>query len=446
MPKKIDDIIAPTGRKSIRSIPIPEARRINIVDSTPKGRGKQTETNFDEPIMQRPRSSFGRTSSGGKYSKKFLWIGASLGVIILAFAVFSLFSGATVTYTPATSALVFNKDTYTAYKTGDKVLLFSVIKLSGDKGVKTPASGEENVSIKAEGTIVVYNNTSKADQKLIKNTRFETPEGKVYRIPNEIVVPGQKTVDGALVPGSVEARVVADVAGAEYNIDLSDFTIPGFKGDPRFTTIYARSKTPMTGGFVGTRKKVSEDDLAAANTSLQTSLKNELISQAEAQTPPDFIIFPNLVYITYSNLPQTNATDKGVTVNLHGDLYGVMFKRIDLANFLASKKLPGLSSPVEIPDLNTLDLSFIAQGAKDLLKADQLSFQVAGPATAVYLTDENALKKDLASKNKKELDSILKKSYPTILEASAVVRPFWKSVFPTDTTSIKIIENQPNKK
>ncbi len=255
-------------------------------------------------------------------------------------------------------------------------------------------------------------------------------------------MPGQKTVNGAVAPGSVEALVVADLAGAEYNIDLSDFTIPGFKGDPRFETIYARSKTPMTGGFVGLRKKVSEADLVSANTTLQTTLKTELMAGARAQVPPDFIIFPNLVYVTFSNLPQTNPTDSGVTVNQHADLYGVMFKKIDLANFLALKKLAPLSMPVEVPDLESLDFGFVGQSGRDLLKTDQLSFQVIGSATAVYLTDENALKAELVGKRKSELDSILKTDYLGIVEASAVVRPFWKGVFPSDSDKIKIIENR----
>jgi hypothetical protein len=147
MPKNIDDIVVPNNRKSIRSIPIPE-RKSN-----------------SEPTVLKPRA-FSSTRSP-RYSKKFLWIGAVLAVIILAFAIFSLFAGATVTYTPKTAALSFNKDTYTAYKSGDQVLLFSVIKLSEDKGVKTPASGAENVSLKAGGTIVVYNNTGKTNQKLM---------------------------------------------------------------------------------------------------------------------------------------------------------------------------------------------------------------------------------------------------------------------------------------
>ena len=169
------------------------------------------------------------------------------------------------------------------------------------------------------------------------------------------------------------------------------------------------------------------------------------MNQAKAQVPPDFIIYPNLVYISYSNLPQTNPTDNGVTVNLHADLYGVMFKKVDLISFLASKKLTDTEqNPVNIPDLENLDLTFVGQTAKDLLKADQLNFQVNGGATAVYLTDESSLRNDLTDKNKSDLDPILKKSYPSILNANAVVRPFWKSSFPADSTKIKIIKNSIN--
>lgn len=439
MPKNIDDIVVPSNKKSIRSIPIPENRRqSNASESAFRARSAAPNpedgvSRFKPPFRQQKKSRF---------SKRFVWSGAVVAVIILAVAIFSMFSGATVSYTPKSASLSFSQDTYTAYKSGDKVLLFSVIKLSEDKGVSAPASGEENASVKASGTIIVYNNNSKSSQKLVQNTRFETTDGKVYRIPNAITVPGQTTVNGALVPGSIETTAIADQPGADYNIDLSDFTIPGFKGDPRFTTMYARSKTPMSGGFVGTRKKVSDADLATATKTLEGTLKTDLMNQANAQVPPDFIIYPNLVNIVYSSLPQTTASN-GATVNEHADLYGVMFKKADLANFLASKKLTDTSlEPVEMPDLSNLDLSFVGQSGNDLLKADQINFQVAGTATAVSLTDEESLKKDLAGQNKSDLSSILKSSYPGVLSASAVIRPFWKSVFPTDSAKIKIVENK----
>jgi hypothetical protein len=444
MPKNIEDII-PGDRRSIRSIPIPEGRRkINLnkvlppeqAAAIPKRR-VEDEAPLPRITAYRPEASFAKLPTHS--SKKGIWITAILAILILGVAVFSLFKGATLTYTPKSSVVSFNKDSYAAFKSGDGNLIFSVIKLSGDKGTQAPASGQENVSVKASGTVLVYNN-EKTSQKLVKTTRFQTSDGKIFRTPNDITIPPQKTIDGALTPGSTEVTLVADQPGADYNIAPSDFTIPGLKGTPRFTTMYARSKTPMTGGFVGVRKNVSAADLSTAVSGLQTALKNDLLTQARAQVPEDFILYPNLVSISYTDLPQTNPTDQGVTVNEHGDFYGIMFKKDDLAQFLASKKLTDAPTGVEIPELASLDISLINKNTDDLLKADAINFEVTGQGTIVSKTDESALQKDLAGMKKSDIPSVLSK-YPSILNASAVIRPFWSSSFPTNPLKIKIVRS-----
>jgi len=448
MPKNIEDIVIPE-KKSIRDIPIPINRnKINIIDAlTPrKSPGAFSYT----PPVPSPRSNspiqnnLGSLPGGRRYSKKSIWIGAIVAVVILAGILFSLLmTGATLTYVPKSTAITFNKDVYIAYK-GDNQLLFSVMKFSGDKGVTTPASGEEQVSRKAQGTVVIYNNSSTKSQKLIKNTRFETPDGKIYRIASDVVVPGQKTVDGALVPGSLEVIVIADQAGDTYNIPLSDFTLPGLKGDSKFTTIYARSKTAITGGFIGTEKKISADDLAKTKTSLEASLRDELLAKARAQLPAGFILFPNLTNIVYEDLPQSEQTISGATVNERGNFYGVIFKEQDLVNYLTQKKSATESDrPITIAGISSLNLSFVGQPSLDLLNANQISFQVDGSVRVIFIVDEESLKKDLAGINKNDEESILSK-YPGILSASAVVRPFWKNTFPTDSSKIKIVKNIQN--
>ena len=52
-------------------------------------------------------------------------------------------------------------------------------------------SGEPKAKLKSSGKIIVYNNFSSEPQRLIIRTRFESPEGLVYRIPESIVVPGK---------------------------------------------------------------------------------------------------------------------------------------------------------------------------------------------------------------------------------------------------------------
>ena len=41
-----------------------------------------------------------------------------------------------------------------------------------------PASGEQNVSLKAQGTITIYNAYSSSPQSLVATTRFVTPAGE----------------------------------------------------------------------------------------------------------------------------------------------------------------------------------------------------------------------------------------------------------------------------
>lgn len=478
MPKNIDDVIKsiPVERRSIRNIPIPEKRRrTDFVDSIAPasafGKSKEGHPIYiakrstdivppgsndivhihrrttdvapvineesEQQVVQERRHKNRRTGGDRRNTKRNILIGLVVFFILAALALLSLSSGATVTYTPKSTPLSFNKDSYTAFKDGGPgQLLFSVIKLSGDKSVEAPASGEENVSNKASGKAIVYNNTGADPQRLIRNTRFETPEGKIYRILTDITIPGKKGTE----PGSLEVTLYADQPGADYNMGLSDFTVPGLKGDPRFTTIYARSKTPMTGGLVGVSKKVGAEDLVKAKSNIESALKAQFLVEAKAQVPDDFILFPNLVQISYTDQPQSNPTASGVTVTEHADFSGLMFKKSDLANYLASKKVSDISMlPVNIPDLENLDAVFTSTTGADLLKADQVNIDFTGSVTAVSSISQTTLKTDLAGASKGSLGEILKK-YPNILTASAVVRPFWKTSFPTDISKISLVQ------
>ena len=98
-----------------------------------------------------------------------------------------------------------------------------------------------------------------------------------------VTIPGTKVENGKTVPGSKEVDVVADKAGAEYNIGLTDFTIPGFKGSPKFETVFARSKTEMTGGYVGNSQIVTKNavDIAVAELVVEANknLKNIILKK-----------------------------------------------------------------------------------------------------------------------------------------------------------------------
>ena len=103
------------------------------------------------------------------------------------------------------------------------------------------ATGTEQVSQSASGVITIYNDYSTAPQTLITNTRFEAPDGNIYRIHQGVTVPGATaSAGGALTPGTISVTAYADQPGASYNIGQTQFTIPGFKNDPSTASFMRR--------------------------------------------------------------------------------------------------------------------------------------------------------------------------------------------------------------
>ena len=96
--------------------------------------------------------------------------------------------------------------------------------------------------------------------------------------------------EGEIVPSSIDVEVVADEPGKEYNIGPTTFSIPGFKGSPKYEGFYGKSTKPMTGGLIHQGKVVSEEDVARAETELKEALleeaQEELKKQKVILTPP----------------------------------------------------------------------------------------------------------------------------------------------------------------
>lgn len=442
--KHIEDMIVPERKRSIRNIPIPESRRKTadqefkvsvpvVPPPPPPNKNYSFEPHEGDYDFHKKRIGL------SKFSKKRLWLLTGLGgAVFLIFVILTVFDGATLSYTPKSTLVSFEEDKYSATKSGTG-LIFSVIKISKDKGLSVSASGESQVSRKASGTIIVYNNATTQGQRLRATTRFETPEGKIYRTQNDITVPGKKMVSGKEIPGSIEVTVYAEEPGVDYNIGLSDFTLPGLKGGSLFSGVYARSKTPMTGGFVGTEKSVSESDKTKTMAELEESLREELISEARAQVPDGFVLLPNLSSFSFEELPQTESSNRSSTMlNLRGNLEGTMFNAVDLATHIAKEKAslaPG--DLVDILELESLELSFAENSPANPLSSNTLNFTVSGQATVVWRTDETALKTDLLGRPEKEFNSVLN-NYPTISDAKATIRPVWKSSFPSDSENFMI--------
>lgn len=458
MAKNILQDIVPPERRSIRNIPVPPRRngpaippRAPAPAPRPLSYTREErvaplhndhEETFDDQINEEPKvySYESKASSiASRFSGKRIWAACGVAILIVVFAFSALSNSAVIKITPHTKTVQAEGVNFNAFQgAGDNGVPYEIVKISKDMGATVNATGEENVSSKASGSIIIYNTTSKASQRLIKNTRFETPEGLIYRINDSVVVPGTSQADGKTVPGSVEVTVYADEAGDKYNIGLKDFTIPGFKGDPRFTTMYARSKTEIAGGFVGVKKKIAPSDLSAAQKSLDEELKNALMKEVGAQIPADFVAYSDGMIVTFEPLPQSNAKDNTVQVNERGTLSAIIFNKNLLARYLAMQLAPDLAtSSVMVSNINDLGFSMQNKSTFNPTQETAFTFTVSGDISFVSQFDQGAFVKSLLGKPKSSLSDILS-DYQAIDKADVVLRPFWKKSFPTNEKNITV--------
>lgn len=142
---------------------------------------------------------------------------------------------------------------------------------------------------KARGTIIISNEYSSDTQPLIATTRFETSDGKIFRLAESTTVPGMTIVDGKRQPGIAEAVVIADAPGDAYNISPADFTIPGFKGVPKYEKIRATSSKNFSGGGGSeeSMSSVTKEDIDSGVQKLKEQSKKDFLAAVEQELSPD---------------------------------------------------------------------------------------------------------------------------------------------------------------
>ncbi|MFC1775697.1 hypothetical protein ACFLY0_02515 [Patescibacteria group bacterium] len=443
------DIRTPRRRAAAAAKKSAEKEKIEkVVPQKVEGLSKrETKEKHDEQPRQNisaitppPTSRTREVYQDTDYSRFGVWFVAVVAVIILIVSFGGLFAGATVTITPKQETSVINGTFSTSQDAGEADVSHEVMILSDEESMEVPATEEKEVSRRASGTIVVYNKHSSSSQKLVTRTRFETPDGKIYRIKGSIIVPGTKVENGEIIPGSIEVKVYADDPGEEYNIGLTDFTIPGFEGDPRFKTFYARSKTEMTGGFLGTLRYPSDEEMERAVKELKNILSERFGVEAKAQKPDNFVLYDDALFVEFDDIGE-DFESKGdtVTITQRAVLHAIIFKTDDFAKFIASQSLASFDgSGVSILGIEELEFSIEDKDYTSALD-DEITINISGNVHILWDIDHEALKQRLIGVSKKKFKSILSE-FPDIKNAKASIRPFWKRAFPDKSKDIRIEE------
>lgn len=380
---------------------------------------------------------------GNSNKRKRVAITTIIGIVVLAagFAVNILLGGAEVTVHPKFKEISVQAEFSAETKPQVDELGYELLsfEMSDEKQVK--ASGKENVSVRAEGKIFVYNTKSTSPQRLVKNTRFESKEGLIYKIKESIEVPGvTKNAQGETVPGSVVADVYADGTGEQYNIEPARFTVPGLKGSEQYDSVYGESTSPFTGGFEGEKYIIDEDELNTAKQALHIDLRDKLLAQLNEKRPAGFVVYDDAVTITFESLPSTEYGESLATIKEVGRLQVPTFKESEFAEFLARNTIPDYTGdPVTVTDPSTLTFTYTSPTTtvSDISANTSIDFSLKGTAVVVWKFDEEKLLNDLVSLKKTSATEVFS-NYPAISNAQAEVRPFWATSFPDDPDEIEL--------
>ncbi|OHA58622.1 MAG: hypothetical protein A2571_02535 [Candidatus Vogelbacteria bacterium RIFOXYD1_FULL_44_32] len=375
-----------------------------------------------------------------KIPKYLIWGLGLAFIIIIVFVVSSVFAQATVYISPK-QAKINLTETFTAYQSAAAgELEFGTITNSISEAVVVKASGTKDVAEKATGQITIFNDFSSEPQTLIAKTRFETSDGKIFRITKEVVVPGQKIETGKSTPGQVTTTVVADVAGAEYNVGPAEFTIPGFKDTPRYDKFSARSKTAMVGGLVGKTSTISETDRQDAEAELKQKLATKSGDKSAITVPSGQILFKDSLLT--STTFETKAGSKSGEAQVVGTLTytGIVFNEEKLAGYLASRYIPDYDDePVTIANEDALNLTIVDKDKIDPQALTEINIKAGGTAYLIWQVDIAGFKKALTGYNKGNFEMALA-DFPAIESAKLKLSPPWASSIPDDTEKITIEE------
>lgn len=426
---KVSDIVTPQPKKKPKPGP-PKKKRTLPAEERPKER-------FDFQVG----GWLSKLSLGGGLRK---WV---IGLLALSFLVFVLcttfvFPHAKVTVFPAKStksaAFTLTVDKDIASVGAEKDLIpAEIFSLEKEKSQQFAATGKKETESKAQGTIKIYNAYSSEPQTLVRTTRFLSKQGKLFRIPETVVVPPAKVDNGEITPTYVEAKVNADEPGADYNIDPSRFTIPGFKGSPKYDGFYAVSEEAMTGGQVGETSYITEEDKEKAVGKLKESLLQEAKTELQEQIAKDLTIVDEALAAEIESSqtePKIGEEAQKFTLTLKAQAQAFAFRPQYVEKLVEAKiKAQVPSDHILLEDTLTINykdpiLNF--EKGKGTLK-------VAAKEDLAWEVKEDKLKKILAGKNEVQSRKAVA-GFPEIKTLRVKLWPFWLASIPDDESRINI--------
>jgi len=346
--KKINSIVD-KKKKGSKSFQQEDLHEVDVADNADeKPQTQKVSSFFNNQKKKTNKDSYKNITVESGIGKYFF---GGVVVVMLVIA-----SAAGYLFLPKTSITVFTKNRIQSVDTQidgsasamevdleKEIIPIKSVSVSDEITKTYDATGKETVmNQKSHGTITIYNEYSSSPQPLVATTRFETPDKKIFRLVVGITVPGTEKIGTEIKPGAIEAEVVADQSGEEYNIEATDFNIPGFRGsgNEKYAKIYAKSFSQIKGGGQGSKedKVITNIDIEAAKAKIAQEAKASIIQKLKEAVGGEYILLDDAMNIEYANYTQSNSAGDMVdnfSITTKSSASAIVFKKSDIENVMA---------------------------------------------------------------------------------------------------------------
>ncbi|MBI2036005.1 MAG: hypothetical protein HYT12_05000 [Candidatus Liptonbacteria bacterium] len=301
-----------------------------------------------------------------------------------------------------------------------------------------PASGKEKVARKAHGIISVCNAFSGNPQQLVATTRFETPQGIIFRLDKGMTVPGALIKDGKIAPQCVSATVSSDKAGIGYNIGpVPKWTVPGFKGSSRYAGFYGMSEKPMSGGFVGEAAVPTRQDLDNAKAEARKKIEDIIVTAIEVRAPKNLTVLQSdSGFVITKETVITDTDDEG---NFHYFIEArderIAVRKSDMEDFFVKQFEDELGRGAKLAS-STIDFTLKSKKTDVSGATKEAVFDVSAKGGFVGDISEESVRSKAAGKSEPELRDVF--AGGDIAGAKISFWPFWVKSVPKKLHKINV--------
>jgi hypothetical protein len=301
-----------------------------------------------------------------------------------------------------------------------------------------PATGHATSPQKASGMITIFNSYGASPQQLVATTRFQTKDGKIYRLDKGVTVPGALRTGGKLVASSIDASVIADQTGPEYNLAAPEkLSIPGFSGTAKAAGFYGTVKS-ITGGSVGDTKVVSDQDIQDAKSKVTDILKTSVSDPSLNNRPEGFKVLDGAdnFQVNKMTVNSTLDADGNFSVFASASYLAIAIKESDVISVFHEEAVSQLKDSF-VPDFNLTNIQITYSNVKPDFDKGTLQFSAAIQSTATPVFSEKDFAASVAGLTVTNASAALA-SVPGLSDGKISVWPFWIQSLPNSPGKIRI--------